>query len=374
MVMKLVTTSAIAFGLSIVGSQAHAQNSMTLYGIVDTGIQYVHNNNGQSTQIALTSGNDLGTRLGFKGEEDLGGNLKAIFRLENGYDSTNGGLQQGNRMFGRQAFVGLSGDTWGTITAGRQYDPLIDLVQPLQGDFFKSPGDIDNSDNSIRINNSVKWTSPVWSHLQFDALYSFGGIPGSVGSGQTYSAAAGYTTGAFGVAAGFLHIDNGNTILSTRATSSADSLFNSSVNDAYASASSVNITRVAANYTIGSVVLGGYYSFSEYVPDASSTFSHAEKYNNVQIYGQWIISPSIHTQIGYDYMRSSGDSSAKQNQLTLNFDYFASKRTDLYAALSYAHASGTNGEGAAQAVIGSTDINSGARSQALIVAGIRHAF
>jgi predicted porin len=372
--MKLVATSVIAIGLITLGSQAQAQSSVTLYGIIDTGVQYVHNNNGQATQIALTSGNDLGTRLGFKGEEDLGGNLKAIFRLENGYDSTGGSLQQGNRMFGRQVYVGLSGDKWGTLTAGRQYDPLIDLVQPVQGDFFKSPGDIDNSDNSIRINSSVKWTSPVWSHLQFDALYSFGGVPGSLGSGQTYSAAAGYTGGAVSLAAGFLHIDNGNTILSTRSTTSADSLFNSSVNDAYASSRSVNITRVAGNYTIGSVVLGGYYSFSEYVPDASSTFSRSEKYNNVQLYSQWNISPSIHTQFGYDYMRSNGDSSAKQNQFTLNVDYFVSKRTDLYTALSYAHASGTNGEGAAQAVIGSTDINSGARSQALVVAGIRHAF
>ncbi|MFB9125807.1 porin [Paraburkholderia dipogonis] len=364
---------------AIVATQVHAQNTVTLYGIVDTGLMYVHNSGGKSTQIALTSGNESGSRFGLKGAEDLGGGLKAVFQLENGFNSTNGAAAQGGRMFGRQAFVGLSGATWGTLTTGRQYDPLVDFVQPVQGDnylggFFTSPGDIDNADNSIRINNSVKWASPNWGGLQLSAIYSFGGIAGAVGSGQTYAGAATYSAGSFTVAAGYQRIDNGNATVSTRGTTSADSLFNSSVNKAYSSARSIDITRAGGNYVIGAVTIGGYYSFSQYNADASSTFTKSEKYNNGEIYAVWQVLPTLSTQIGYDYMKSSGDSSAKQHQFALAADYSISKRTDVYGVLAYAHATGQNGTGAAQAVIGSTDIDSGSNNQALALVGIRHRF
>lgn len=377
--MNKIVNTAIASGFALMVSQAYAQSTVTLYGIVDTGLMYIHNSGGRSTQIAMVSGNESGSRFGMKGNEDLGGGLKAIFQIENGFDSTNGQLGQGSRMFGRQAYVGLAGDSWGTVTAGRQYDPVVDLVQPIQGDnwlggFFTSPGDIDNADNSVRFNSAVKWASPNWSGLQVALMYSFGGIAGSVGSGQTYSGAASYTHDALSLAAGYLHIDNGNAILSSRGTTSADSLFNSSVNSAYASSRSINIMRAGGNYVLGDFTLGGYYSFSQYNPDASSTFARSEKYHNGEVYVVWQMTPALQTQIGYDYMKSFGDSSAKQNQFSVGVDYFLSKRTDVYGVAAYALASGQNGAGAAQAVIGSNDVDSGSNKQALVVVGLRHRF
>lgn len=378
--MKKLTTSMIATGVALLATPlAHAQNTVTLYGIVDTGIAYIHNSGGQSTQLSMMSGNLSGPRFGLKGVEDIGGGLKAIFQIENGFNPANGRLNQGGRMFGRQAYVGLTGNNWGTVTLGRQYDPLVDLVQPVQGDnflggIFTSPGDIDNADNSARINNSVKWASPNWSGLQLEAMYAFGGVAGSVGAGQTYSGAASYNNAALTLAAGYLHIDNGNASLSTRGTSSSDSLFSSSVNNAYASARSINIARAGGSYVLGSFTLGGYYSFSQYNPDAGSAFRKSEKYHNAEVYAAWQIAPSLQTQIGYDYMKSYGDSSAKQHQVSIGADYFLSKRTDLYGIAAYAHASGHNGTGPAQAVIGSVDVDSGANSQALVVVGIRHKF
>ncbi|MBN3753722.1 porin [Paraburkholderia sp. Tr-20389] len=377
--MKKVVKTGIALTVTCLAYQAHAQNTVTLYGVVDTGLMYIHNSGGHSTQVLMTSGSESGSRFGLKGSEDLGGGLRAIFQIENGFNSTNGKLGQGSRMFGRQAYVGLTGNGWGTVTLGRQYDPVVDLVQPIQGDnwlggFFTSPGDIDNADNSVRFNNAVKWASPNWSGLQLEAMYSFGGVAGSVGSGQTYSGAASYSNGALSLAAGYLHIDNGNTSLSTRGTTSADSLFNSSVNNAYASSRSINIARAGGNYVLGSVTLGGYYSFSQYNPDASSTFTKAEKYHNGEVYAVWQITPALLTQAGYDYLKSSGDSSAKQNQFSIGVDYFLSKRTDVYGVAAYALASGQNGAGAAQAVIGSNDVDSGSNKQALITVGLRHKF
>ncbi|WP_321795116.1 porin [Caballeronia sp. J97] len=377
--MKAYANIVAATCLVAAGASAHAQSSVTLYGIVDTGLMYVHNSAGHSTQFAMTNGGEQPSRWGLKTSEDLGGGFKVVATLENGFDPNTGKLGQGGLMFGRQAFVGVSKDTWGTVTFGRQYEPLTFIVQPIQGDYylggvFTSPGDIDNADSSIRINNGVQWMSPNWAGLQMGAMYSFGGIAGSVGSGQTYSGAASYTFGPATAAVGYLHIDNGNSSLSTRGASSASSLFNSSVNSAYKTARSINIARAGGAYTIGPVVLGGYYSFSEYSPDAASTFTRTEKYHVGSVYAVWNVTPAFQTEIGYTYMKSLGDSSAKQNQIGLAVDYLLSKRTDVYAFGGYAHASGTNGSGPAQAVIGSWDIDSGASTQGLVMVGIRHKF
>ena len=373
---KTVIGAMLGISALSCGSRALAQNSVTLYGVIDTGITYVHNAQGQSTLIALVSGGESGGRWGLKGSEDIGGGLRTVFQLENGFNSTNGHFSAGsNRMFGRQAFVGLSSTQWGTVTAGRQYDPLTDLITPLQNNLtLTTPGDVDNSIHTIRFNNTVKWASPQWSGLSLSTMYGFGNVSGSLGSGQTYSGAAAYTYGPVGLAAGYLHIDNGNATVSSRTTTSADSIFQSSISSAYSSARSVNIARAGANYTIGSVILGGYYSFSQYNPDSFSTFSRAEKYSNALVYTTWNITPSFQAEVGYDFLKSSGDSAAKENQFSMAVDYFVSKRTDFYVVGSYAHATGTNGMGAAQAVSGDQDLDAGKSSQATILLAMRHHF
>ncbi|MEN2474797.1 porin [Burkholderia sp. GS2Y] len=377
--MKKIHSASIAVGIAMLASHAHAQSTVTLYGVVDAGLMYVHNSNGQSTQIAMISGGESSSRFGLKGSEDLGGGLKAIFQIENGFNVANGKLGQGGRMFGRQAYVGLSGNGWGSVTLGRQYDPLTDLVQPVQGNnwlggYFTSPGDVDNADDNARFNNAIKWASPNWSGMQFEAMYTFGGVAGSVGSGHTYAGAASYTNGPLALAAGYQHIDNGNATLSSRGTTSADSVFNSSINNAYSSARSINIARAGGYYVLGAFTLGGYYSFSQYNPDASSTFTKSEKYHNGEVYALWQVSPTVQAQIGYDYMKSTGDSAAKQHTFAIAADYLLSKRTDLYAVAAYAHATGENGAGLAQAVIGSSAIDSGADKQAMVIIGMRHKF
>jgi predicted porin len=71
-----------------------------------------------------------GSRWGLKGNDDLGGETRAIFQLENGYNLSTGTLGQGGLEFGRQAWVGLANQGWGTLTIGRQYDPVVDMVAP----------------------------------------------------------------------------------------------------------------------------------------------------------------------------------------------------------------------------------------------------
>src|ERR1700737_4890274 len=100
---------------------AHAQSSVTLYGLIDAGISWVSNSKG--SKLFQESNNAMNSdRWGLRGAEDLGGGLKAIFVLENGFSINNGALGQGGLEFGRQAYVGLSSDQYGTVTLGRQYD------------------------------------------------------------------------------------------------------------------------------------------------------------------------------------------------------------------------------------------------------------
>ena len=119
--------------LSLAGIAA-AQSSVTLYGIVDAGVTY-RSNERVGSAGAYTGHSSVGhdrqpvrQPLGIKGSEDLGGGMRALFVLENGFDITNGTSGQGGRQFGRQAFVGLGSDRYGTVTLGRQYTSLDDFV------------------------------------------------------------------------------------------------------------------------------------------------------------------------------------------------------------------------------------------------------
>jgi predicted porin len=355
---------------------AYAQSSVTLYGIIDDSIQYTHNTGGASNEIKLQSGQMSISQWGVRGTEDLGGGLNALFNLQNGFNVNNGKLNSG-LLFGRKAYVGLSGH-YGTLTVGRQQDTLQDFVLPVQGDnfleYFTAPGDVDNADGSVRNSNAVKWTSPIWGGLQAAVMYGFGGVAGSVGSGQAYNAAITYIRGALTVAAGYSHADNGNATLSTRGTSSADSIFLSPVNDAYVTASAINIARAGATYVFGPVTLGGYYSYAEYLADGSSTFRTAERYNNGSVFAAWQATATLLFETGYNILKSHGDSSATYQQVTLAADYALSKRTDLYGTMSYGHASGSNGLGPAQAVISDAFVDGGKTTQELVIAGIRHRF
>ncbi|NPT45793.1 porin [Paraburkholderia sp. 1N] len=370
----------IALGIcaTLICGYAHAQSAVTLYGAVDSGIAYIHNSGGQSSQWKFQSSNLSISQWGLKGTEDLGGGTSTVFDLENGFDSGTGEADHDEKLFGRQAYVGLANDRLGTVTLGRQYDPITDLLQLLTADvysgWFATPGDVDNYDSSARFNNSVKWASPTWNGVQGSIMYAFGGVAGATGSGQTYSAALAYTGAALSVAGGYLHIDNGNPTLSARGVSSSDSIFNSPVNSAYASARSIDIARVGGQYVLGSYTVGAAYSYSRYVPDAASTYQDAEKYHNGSVFAIWQATPAFQVIGAYNYTRAVGDSSAKYHQFNVGADYNLSKRTDVYAFGGYQHALGENGFGAAEASMGSLGIAAGKSTQEVVVVGLRHRF
>ncbi len=129
--MKRIFVAAAATALS---GAAAAQTSVTLYGVIDTGIGYANVDGSytdpatgrrssiDSSRIGTTSGTTAGSRWGLRGKEDLGDGLYAVFQLESGFDSRNGNSLQSGRLFGREATVGLGSAEWGEVRLGRQYN------------------------------------------------------------------------------------------------------------------------------------------------------------------------------------------------------------------------------------------------------------
>ncbi|MDR7379463.1 putative porin [Rhodoferax ferrireducens] len=127
--------SLIALAVLAASGAAMAQSTVTLYGLIDASIQVVKTPSYNTTtgaltslsQTNLTSGGQNGSRWGLKGSEDLGGGLNAVFDLQSGFNVDTGVSGQGGALFGRHAFVGLSGG-FGTLTFGR-HDTSYDDVK-----------------------------------------------------------------------------------------------------------------------------------------------------------------------------------------------------------------------------------------------------
>lgn len=378
-----------AFVAAVLTPYAHAQSSVTLYGMLDAGVGYVsHVQSGTASGHAFkfSSGTLNSPRWGIRGKEDLGGGLAAVFVLENGFNIGTGAAGQGGRLFGRQSYVGLESGRWGTITLGRQYDPIVRLVEPLGeapvfGFSFATPGDIDNGVNTARANNSVGFVSSEIVGFKAALLYGFGGTPGSVGSGQTWSAAASYHAGSLSAALGYLHADNGATSTSGVRTSSGsfDSLFNTAINSGFASASSTSITHAAVRYAFTNVDVGVGYSRVSYQHDALSQFDGGEKFQTANAYVNYALTRTIKLGLGYNYTWSGGVAAAHYNQVSSGVLYSLSTQTELYAIAAYQRASGTtlSSSGrlvAARASLGSYQTDSSGQNQVYAAVGIRHRF
>lgn len=108
--------------LALSATAAWSQASqVVVYGIVDAAVEA--SNQGRGTVGRVIAGGANGNRLGFRGSEDLGGGLSAIFRLEMGFALDDGTQSQGGRAFGREASVGFTSKTLGTLTLGRTPTP-----------------------------------------------------------------------------------------------------------------------------------------------------------------------------------------------------------------------------------------------------------
>jgi predicted porin len=372
---------------------AHAQSSVTLYGIIDVGIN-MNTNAGGSHKYDMSSGVLQGSRFGLRGTEDLGGGLKALFVLENGFDVTNGKLGQGGLMFGRQAYVGLSSQ-FGTVTLGRQYDSVVDYVGPFEagdqwgGYIAAHPGDIDNFNNAYRTNNTIKFTSQNYSGLTFGGTYSLGGQAGNFTGNQIWSLGAGYNNGPLALGVGYLNartpaatgglFNNGGT------TTAAAAAVTNPIYGGFSSANTYQVIGAGGAYTFGAATIGLTYSnirFANLGASFASPFrGQSATFNNGEINFKYQLTPALLVGAAYDYTRGAeinGADRAQYHQGSIGVDYFLSKRTDVYLTGVYQHALGETLNQAGATVDATAGINglTGSSNQNQFTArvGIRHKF
>jgi len=203
-----------------------AQSSLTLYGIADAGVRHVSgmtaaNAASPSSTTAISSGVNNTSRFGFRGREDLGGGLHALFNLETGLNIDTGVQANANKFFDRASYLGLGG-AWGTVTAGRQLNLLADAINPVDavGMRFASfnpnivttgvsnhglgieYGTSGAASGSYRLDNSLKYVGrfgPVTARL----MYGFGENTGSTAAQSSTGAGLAYADGGLAVSGAY---------------------------------------------------------------------------------------------------------------------------------------------------------------------------
>lgn len=157
---KNLLALAATASLACLCGAAQAQN-VTIYGLLDASVEHINNvgSSGASlTRMPGLTGGIAPSRLGFRGSEDLGDGLKAIFTIEQGLGVDSGTLNQGGRAWGRQAFVGLQG-SWGTPSLGRQYSMLFwsQTEADILGPAMFGSGSMDSYLPNARVDNAVAY-------------------------------------------------------------------------------------------------------------------------------------------------------------------------------------------------------------------------
>jgi predicted porin len=373
--------SLIALAVSsAVAVPAFAQNSVTLYGIIDAGFNYTNNSGGHALWQA-SSGILQGSRWGLKGSEDLGGGTKAIFQIENGFNVFNGKLGQGGLEFGRQAYVGLTNNTYGTLTLGRQYDPIVDLVQPTTfngqwGAFFSHPSDIDNTDNGFRVNNAVKYVSPNFYGVTAEGFYAFGGQAGNFRQDSTIAGGLSYTNGPLYVGAAYFYARNPATQFTDgnwEANSTTPGVSSTGAFGFVGNPFNMQTIGVGATYTIGPAQLGASFTNVRY-DDSNGVLGNTVRFNNYEVWGNYHLTPAATLGLGYTYTDGHVDfngATPKYGQVNFMADYALSKRTDVYFMGIYQHAMA---DAFADIYQGLTGNQSTTTNQVVARVGIRHKF
>ena len=330
---------ASAFAVS-----ANAQSTLTTYGIVDMGFVA---DNGAGSVEKLSSGVQSGTRLGFKGTEDLGNNMKALFVLETGIAADKGGFNQG-AGFARQSFVGLQSDV-GTLTLGRQYTPFFLTLNGVADPFASVlAGNAQNliPTSGIRMDNTVKYVTPIFSGVSAEIAYGFGENTAGVDrAGRNVGGSIGYSDGPLNVR---LAYHRANDPIATNALRDTN-------------------TMLAANYNFQVVKVFAAYSDNDLQIAPTSPPSPARGKSR-----DFLLGVSVpfgqHTFIA-SYINKDGRSTLNQdaNQFGLGYTYALSKRTNIYAAW----ANIDNKRGATYTVGNNSEAGTGDKAFNL---GVRHTF
>ncbi|MBB3219588.1 porin [Pseudoduganella umbonata] len=359
----LYAMAAVAATGAFAAGPALAQSNITIYGSLDAGVAWIDNLNGSSTS-RLDQGTMQPDRFGFRGTEDLGNGLKAVFQLEGGFGTDTGNMVSANRLFNRLSIVGLSG-SFGTVTLGNMPDIVFDYAGKLSNGFQLTnfylfhPGNLDTLANTYQFNNSVRYTSPTVNGLAFSAMVGAGEQPERSSRNRNTSAGATYTNGALRMALAYSRQND-------RAAGYSGA-FLSSLNLGNAATVFDRLTTWAggAGYTVGDWRLNALYTQST-VDLPSTSF----RQRNLDLGAAWRYGARSTVNLGYTRSQVSGSlDDAKYDQASASHVVALSKRTEFYVQAAYQKAGGS-ASFAFQNYAGA----SGDDSQVVTTIGVHHLF
>jgi predicted porin len=343
---KLQLALAVAGALT---GAAQAQSAVEVYGIVDMGLVREVGSvaGGTAGGNKISSGAQSGTRLGFKGKEDLGNGLKALFVLETGIAADRGGFNQG-AGFARQSFVGLQGD-FGTLTIGRQFtsyfltlnqvaDPFASGLAGNAQNLMLPPSAaaaITTTDRAIRMDNAIKYATPIFENFSGEIAYGFGEVAGNSDANRVITGSVGYDSKPLNVRLAYYERNNP------------------------ADTASLKSTLLAANYDLEFAKIFAAYADNDWVGQTKTR--------------NYLIGATVplgaHRFIA-SYIRADGRGVYAANdadQWGLGYTYSLSKRTNVYAAYGQ-----ISNDGAATYTVGNNSEN-GTSNKAFNL-GVRHVF
>jgi predicted porin len=338
-------------GLSTSGI-AQAADSVSVYGLIDLGLTYYSSTSANKSMIRMDSGIAQSSRLGFRGNEDLGGGNSAFFTLETGFSADTGTLGQGGAIFGRQAVLGIRNQRLGTVSLGRQYDFMSNLGIAYAMGANSAAGSFawglhaDAANQSIlnnhiyvgdRTTNSIKYQTNDIDGFTGGLMYGLGEVAGNASAGRTVSGLASYARGRFSTGAAFTHIRNAADTGSTR------------------------IGGFGASYVLDRVKVWGVATVASVTPTSA-------KAKTFEVGATHALTPDIDLSGAWQYQDRNRAVSGAQ-ALVAVLDYKLSRRTDVYLGAVYANDNGYS----AYPVYGGGLQAAGGVQTALRV-GLRHRF
>jgi len=337
--------------VSALVQSVQAQSSVTVYGKIDLGL-VIDSGNSAGKTVAISSGVSGGSRLGFRGEEDLGGGTKLGFVAETGFCADSAAnapnfCTGGNNFMGRQSHLDLR-TTYGTLVVGRRYtfgnDAATDL-DPFGNGYAGQSENYDGGDTYLvdvsgdRVNNSAAFMTPTYGGLSAGVEIALGETTGDWRAGRETGALVKYEQGPIYATVAYYELDNSNGEGDYR-----------------------RVTTGGATYDLGVLKLHGLVQKVAGEPTGSTRTDALNLLAGVTVpvYGGNVLASFIRhddrTSLNHD-----------ANQLGLGYVYSLSKRTALYTA--YAHISNRNG--AAFLVGNATDDGTGDKGFNL---GVSHRF
>ncbi|MFM0167353.1 porin [Paraburkholderia sediminicola] len=298
---------------------AQAQGSVTLYGTIDTGIEYA--NVGGVTTVRTDSSNVIPSRWGLTGQEPLWGGTSVVFKLENGFNSSTGTALQNGALFGREAWVGLKSDL-GKLQIGVNYSALDTtfLIYTMgfgwgnaSSNFIFTP--------VLRTNNSVRYESPKIYGFSMIATYALG-ANGSATLPRTFGNSASvdltYATGGFSASADFM----------TQVYSPAKTL------TATSSTATGNYSVFAAKYDFHFLAVGGIFQMYRGGAGALNYTTNANVNNN---FYEVVVNVPINISnllFSFGQYKDLANSAGNATSYGVRYVYPISRRTLLYAGVT----------------------------------------